>query len=292
MSNPLCLCELSSQVQLFCCQMCCVPNSVVLNLSEITAGAKLALPCQQTLYKSPAHCMVATMESRRLYCCLSWLLMLWSVVAARTLISPAPATALLVVDAQPCFMQGGSMAVPLGDTIVDEVLSEFAFHGATTGKPTYDVVAFSLDCHPVRHMSFLPGIQDAARACRSDRPLSCAKGGQQGPWPPHCVQGTAEAQLHPRLRALLEPQPWCGANVTLESAVTRHALHLPNQKADHCQEQTSALGRALVPAVVVLKGVVRDKDAHSAFFYNADCESTGDRLCTGTLLTVQESHVL
>jgi nicotinamidase/pyrazinamidase len=75
--------------------------------------------------------------------------------------------ALIVVDVQNDFCPGGALAVPDGDAVVDainRIASEASFVVATR------------DWHPADHGSF------------------AAKG---GPWPVHCVQGTAGAELHP-----------------------------------------------------------------------------------------------
>jgi nicotinamidase/pyrazinamidase len=78
---------------------------------------------------------------------------------------------LIVVDVQNDFCEGGALAVPDGDAVVDEInrLAE-----------QVPVVVATRDWHPPDHLSFAE---------------------QGGPWPVHCVRDTAGAQLHPRLRA-------------------------------------------------------------------------------------------
>jgi nicotinamidase/pyrazinamidase len=78
-------------------------------------------------------------------------------------------TALILVDIQNDFCPGGSLAVPEGDEIVDVVNSL---------TPSFHFVAATEDWHPSNHISFKQ---------------------QGGVWPPHCVQGTRGAELHPRL---------------------------------------------------------------------------------------------
>ena len=78
------------------------------------------------------------------------------------------------MDVQNDFCPGGALPVPDGDSIVpglNRVISAFA--GA--GLPIF----FTRDWHPADHCSF--------RA-------------QGGPWPPHCVRGTAGADIHRGLR--------------------------------------------------------------------------------------------
>lgn len=77
--------------------------------------------------------------------------------------------ALVIIDPQKCFMPGGVLAVADADAIFD-VLNPLA--------KEFRVVAASADWHPPDHMSFK------------------ARG---GPWPPHCVQMSDDAEFHPKL---------------------------------------------------------------------------------------------
>jgi nicotinamidase/pyrazinamidase len=87
------------------------------------------------------------------------------------------ARALIIVDFQNDFTPGGALAVAEGDAIAPRV-DELARSG------NYDLVVATRDWHPPDHGSF------------------AAYG---GPWPPHCVQGTPGAELHPALdRALVD----------------------------------------------------------------------------------------
>jgi nicotinamidase/pyrazinamidase len=81
------------------------------------------------------------------------------------------ARALLIIDFQRDFTPGGALAVPDGDAIADRV-NELIDSG------DFDLVVATRDWHPPNHASFQA---------------------QGGPWPPHCVQGTAGAELHPSL---------------------------------------------------------------------------------------------
>jgi nicotinamidase/pyrazinamidase len=82
--------------------------------------------------------------------------------------------ALLIVDVQNDFCAGGALAVPDGDAVVP-VLNQWIDAAVEAGA----LVFASRDWHPGNHFSF--------RA-------------QGGPWPPHCVQGTPGAAIHPELR--------------------------------------------------------------------------------------------
>ncbi len=82
--------------------------------------------------------------------------------------------ALIVVDLQNDFCPGGALAVPEGDRIVP-LVNSLAQAFARAGRP----VVATQDWHPPDHVSFRE---------------------RGGPWPPHCVQGTSGADLHPELR--------------------------------------------------------------------------------------------
>ena len=78
-------------------------------------------------------------------------------------------SALILVDIQNDFCPGGALAVEEGDQIV-EVVNRL--------MPLFPLVISTQDWHPARHISFKA---------------------QGGPWPPHCVQFTRGAELHPAL---------------------------------------------------------------------------------------------
>ncbi len=93
--------------------------------------------------------------------------------------------ALILVDVQPDFMPGGALACHEGDAIVpgiEQLLKQRVFQ---------HVVA-TQDWHPAGHISFSsshPGREPFERI-----PLY---GRAQTLWPPHCVQETPGAALHP-----------------------------------------------------------------------------------------------
>jgi len=82
--------------------------------------------------------------------------------------------ALLLVDVQNDFCPGGALPVPEGDRVIP-VLNRLIQRFKAAGRPVYA----SRDWHPPDTSHF-----------RS----------QGGPWPSHCVAGTAGAALHPALR--------------------------------------------------------------------------------------------
>ena len=89
--------------------------------------------------------------------------------------------ALLIVDFQNDFCPGGALPVPAGNRIA-EALEPLL--------DRFDLVIATRDWHPPDHGSFLGAEVDPARWRGSDPPAI---------WPPHCVQGTEGAELHPAL---------------------------------------------------------------------------------------------
>jgi nicotinamidase/pyrazinamidase len=92
--------------------------------------------------------------------------------------------ALLVVDLQPDFMPGGALPVPDGDAIAAPV-------GALARR--FETVVATQDWHPRGHVSF------ASSHARAPGEVVELPGGTQRLWPPHCVQGSDGAALHPAL---------------------------------------------------------------------------------------------
>lgn len=87
--------------------------------------------------------------------------------------------ALIVVDVQPTFCEGGALAVDGGNAVA-EAIAAFA----ETRRGDYALVATTQDWHidPGPHFSDEPDFIDS--------------------WPPHGVAGTDEAELHPVLDGL------------------------------------------------------------------------------------------
>jgi nicotinamidase/pyrazinamidase len=87
--------------------------------------------------------------------------------------APEKGDALLLVDVQNDFLPGGALAVPDADAVIP-VLNRYVAAARASGVPIY----VSRDWHPRDHCSFKA---------------------QGGPWPPHCVAGTAGAEFTPAL---------------------------------------------------------------------------------------------
>jgi nicotinamidase/pyrazinamidase len=96
-----------------------------------------------------------------------------------------PNEALIVVDMQNDFCEGGALAVPGGNAIVPAVNRLIADHPH---------VVLTQDWHPPGHASFAAS-HDGAEPF-STRAFAY---GPQTLWPTHCVQGTAGAEFHPDL---------------------------------------------------------------------------------------------
>ncbi|MGE4532909.1 isochorismatase family protein [Halomonas sp.] len=84
-----------------------------------------------------------------------------------------PEDALLVVDMQNDFCEGGALAVAGGAALVPGINAEIA-----AARAAGALVVASRDWHPVDHASFTH---------------------RGGPWPVHCVQDTQGAAFHPDL---------------------------------------------------------------------------------------------
>lgn len=89
-------------------------------------------------------------------------------------------TALLVVDVQPTFCEGGELPVEGGNATAAAIADYVRDH-----RSSYDVVVTTQDWHvdPGRHFSDSPDFVDS--------------------WPPHGLAGTPNAELHPAVAGLL-----------------------------------------------------------------------------------------
>lgn len=87
--------------------------------------------------------------------------------------------ALIIVDVQPTFCEGGALAVEGGNAVAERIAAFVAGH-----RDAYDYIATTQDWHidPGDHFSDVPDFV--------------------GTWPVHGVAGTAEAELHPALAGL------------------------------------------------------------------------------------------
>lgn len=93
---------------------------------------------------------------------------------------------LLVVDVQKDFCQGGALAVPEGDAVIEPILRV---------APYFRHIVLTQDWHPPDHSSFA-----AQHPGRKPYEVMDFPYGPQMLWPVHCVMDTPGAEFHPRLR--------------------------------------------------------------------------------------------
>lgn len=108
----------------------------------------------------------------------------FSAVAAGT-IKPGTA-ALIVVDVQNCFLEGGTLAVKNGADVIP-VINQIA--------PAFENIVLTQDWHTAGHASF-------ASSYAGKKPFDTTRlqYGKQVLWPDHCVQGTQDAELSKDLK--------------------------------------------------------------------------------------------
>ena len=94
--------------------------------------------------------------------------------------------ALLVIDVQNDFCEGGCLAVPGGSEVVPDI---------NALMDQFDAVILTQDWHPAGHSSFA-----SSHAGRTPYDVGAFPYGDQVLWPDHCVQGTEGAAFHPSLR--------------------------------------------------------------------------------------------
>ncbi len=107
------------------------------------------------------------------------------VFAAGT-IKPDSRAALIVVDVQNCFVDGGTLPVKGGAEIVP-VINKLA--------PAFENIVVTQDWHTPGHASFA-----SVHAGKKPFETTELSYGTQVLWPDHCVQGTGDAALHKDLK--------------------------------------------------------------------------------------------
>jgi nicotinamidase/pyrazinamidase len=127
------------------------------------------------------------------------------------------ARGLIIVDFQNDFTSGGALAVPDGEAIGPRV-------DALARSGQFDFVVATRDWHPPDHNSFAA---------------------QGGPWPPHCVQGTPGAELHPSLdRALVDAVVDAGYEQQLEGYSGFEETNLADLLREHGVDHVTLVGLA------------------------------------------------
>ena len=96
--------------------------------------------------------------------------------------------ALIIVDVQNDFCEGGALAVKGGNDIVP-IVNKIML--------SFDLVVATQDCHPADHKSF------ASNQGKKVYDVISLNGSPQVMWPDHCVEDTAGCDLHPKLNKRL-----------------------------------------------------------------------------------------
>jgi nicotinamidase/pyrazinamidase len=104
----------------------------------------------------------------------------WSAAADRTM-TPDAESALIVVDVQNCFVEGGSLPVKDGAAIVPIV---------NRVGHAFDNVVLTQDWHTAHHASFA-----SIHAGKKPFESITMPYGEQVLWPDHCIQGSHDAAL-------------------------------------------------------------------------------------------------
>ena len=136
--------------------------------------------------------------------------------------------ALIIVDVQPTFCEGGALGVDGGNSVAEAIASYAGAH-----RDRYDLVLTTQDWHidPGAHFSDTPDFVDT--------------------WPPHGVAGTAEAELHPALTA-----------VTADAAVKKGSYSAAYSGFEGVDAEGRSLGQILTAAEITAVDVVGLAESH------------------------------
>ncbi len=93
-------------------------------------------------------------------------------------------SALIIVDMQYDFMEGGSLEVKNANSLIPDINK--------LTKQKWGLVVATKDWHPKEHISFASNNEGA----KVFEPIVLKDGTTQVMWPDHCVQGTNGANLH------------------------------------------------------------------------------------------------
>jgi nicotinamidase/pyrazinamidase len=110
----------------------------------------------------------------------------FGVARAAGTIKPGPRSALIVVDVQNCFIDGGTLPVKGGAAVVP-VINRLA--------ASFDNIVVTQDWHTPGHASFASSHSGKKPFETTPMPY-----GTQVLWPDHCVQGSDDAALHKDLK--------------------------------------------------------------------------------------------
>lgn len=95
--------------------------------------------------------------------------------------------ALIIVDVQNDFLEGGSLAVPNGNDVIP-IINKI--------QNDFELIVATQDWHPINHKSFAANHLD-----KNEFEVIDLNGLQQVLWPVHCVQGSFGAEFHQDLNS-------------------------------------------------------------------------------------------
>ena len=166
--------------------------------------------------------------------------------------------ALLVVDVQPTFCEGGALGVEGGNAVAEAIARFVAGR-----REDYAVIVTTQDWHidPGHHFSDTPDFVDT--------------------WPPHGVAGTAEAELHPAL-----------ADLHPDASVKKGAYEAAYSGFEGTDPDGRSLAEILTRAAVTEVDVVGIAESHCVKATALDAISLGLAARVFTDLTVPVSPEL
>lgn len=97
-------------------------------------------------------------------------------------------SALIIVDVQNDFCEGGSLAVPNGNDVIPVI-------NKLRRQKDWDLIVLTQDFHPQNHTSFASNHEGVAVFSV----ITLEDGTTQVMWPDHCVQGTKGTEFHDEL---------------------------------------------------------------------------------------------
>ena len=142
-------------------------------------------------------------------------------------------SALIVIDVQNCFVSGGTLPVPEGETIIP-LVNEVA--------KSFENVILTQDWHTPNHISFA-----SSHPGKNPFEVITVDYGVQVLWPDHCIQGTYDAEL---VRTL---------DIKHASAIIRKGFH---QNVDSYSAFVEADGKTHSGLV----GYLRQREIDTLFF--------------------------
>lgn len=164
--------------------------------------------------------------------------------------------ALIIVDVQPTFCEGGALGVEGGNTVAEAIASY-----AAARRDHYDLVVTTQDWHidPGDHFSDTPDFVDT--------------------WPPHGVAGTTEAELHPALTTL-----------TADAAVKKGSYSAAYSGFEGADPEGRSLGEILTAAEITSVDVVGLAESHCVKDTALDAAGAGLRTTVLSDLTAPVSE--